>query len=124
MDGVEEPVQSGVVLGGLRVAGGRDDADAAALAHEGEDARDDGVRGGEALAVVVEGDVAIEGDELEGPGADEGEDLSCVEDQAQVVEGGGDEAAGGDVAAGVLVDEGVAEGEGRKERADCGDEEF
>jgi len=50
--------------------------------------------------------------------------LSSVQGQADVVEGGGDEAPVADEAAAVLEDEGVVEVEGREEYADGGDEEF
>ncbi len=49
--------------------------------------------------------------------------MGRVEDQADVVEGGGDEAAVGDEAFGVLVGEGCGEGEAGEEGADGGDEE-
>ena len=63
--GVEETLQALVVLLGVGVAGGGDDADLAALGEEAEDAGDDGAVGGETGAVVVEGDVAVEGDQVE-----------------------------------------------------------
>lgn len=108
----------------LGVARGCHDADFGAVAHERENARDDGVVGGETLPVVVEGDVAVEGDELEGPVAHEGHDLGGVEDEADVVEGGGHEAAHADEAALVLPDEGIVEGERGEEVCDRGDEEL
>ena len=55
---------------------------------------------------------------------DEAHDLRGVEDQADVVEGGGDEAARADPPPAVLVDEGAFEREGREEAADAGYEVF
>lgn len=72
------------------------------------------------MAVVVEGDVSVEGDEFEGS---QRHDLGCVEDETDVVEGGGDEAAGRDGAFGILVYEGLFEEEGSEEGANGGDEE-
>lgn len=92
--------------------------------QEADDARDGGVVGGEAGAVIVEGDVSVEGDEVEAGPADEAEELRGVEDEADVVEGGGDEAAAADHAFCVLVFEGVFDGEPAEEGAGGRDEEF
>lgn len=124
MDGVEEALEALVVLCALGVAGGGDDADAHALVQEADDARDGGVVRGEAGAVVVEGDVSVEGDEVETGPADEAEELGGVEGEADVVEGGGDEATAADHAFCVLVFEGVFEREPAEERARGRDEEF
>jgi hypothetical protein len=114
-----------VVLVGGGVAGGGDDADFDVAAEEVEQARDDRAGGFEALAVVVEGDVAVEGGELEGArGGGDGHDLGRVEDQADVVEGRGDEATRRDVAPRVLVFEGGFEREAGEEGPDGGDEEL
>lgn len=124
MDGVEEALEALVVLCALGVAGGGDDADAHALVQEADDAWDGGVVRGEAGAVVVEGDVSVEGDEVETGPADEAEELGGVEGEADVVEGGGDEATAADHAFCVLVFEGVFEREPAEERARGRDEEF
>lgn len=124
VDGVEQALEAFVVLCALGVACGGDDADAHALVQEADDARDGGVVRGEAGAVVVEGDVSVEGDEVEAGPADEAEELGGVENEADVVEGRGDEAAAADHAFGVLVFEGVFEREPAEEGARGRDEQF
>jgi len=66
LDGVQEAVETVVVFGGVGVAGGGDDADADVVGEEVDKAGNDGVLGREGGAVVVEGDVPIEGEEFEG----------------------------------------------------------
>lgn len=85
---------------------------------------DDGARGLEALAVVVERYVTVKGGELEGAVGRHGHHLGRVEDQADIVEGGGDEAAGRDVALAVLELEGGFEGQAGEEGPNGGHEEF
>ena len=66
VDGVEEAVQALVVLGGVGISGGGDDTDADVAGEEMDQAGYHGVLGGERGAVVVERDVSVEGEELEG----------------------------------------------------------
>lgn len=123
--GVEKPVQTLVVLGSLGVAGGGDDADAAALAQQAQDAREGRVVRGQVGAVVVEGDVTVEGDEVRTiVSAYEAQQLGGVENETDVVEGGGDEATAADDAGAVLPREGVFEVQGGEEGADGGDQQL
>jgi hypothetical protein len=70
LDLVEQALESLVVLGRVRVTGCCHDRDSDVLAEESDDSEDDGVIVGETLAVVVERDVSIEGDELDTSVAD------------------------------------------------------
>lgn len=78
-------------------------------------------RGLQALAVVVERDITIEGGELQGACGD-GHDLGRVEDETDVVERGRDVAARGDEALAVRVVEGCFEGQTGEEGPRAGDE--
>lgn len=123
-DGVEEAVEAGVVAVGGGVAGGGDDADLDVLAHEVEDARDDGARGQEALAVVVERHVAVEGGEAQGAVRGDGHELGRVEDEPDVVEGRRDEPPRRDVPLAVLELEGGLQRQPCEEGADRGHQEL
>jgi len=119
-----------VIFRCVSVAGSGYDADADATGEKVEEAGDDGRRGciwgvrdGEAGAIVVEGDVAIKGKKLEGRGGGgERDELGGVEDETNVVEGGGDETPRGYVAEFVLIVECGDEGEGSEEGGDRRDE--
>ena len=76
--GVQQALQARVVFLRLGVSGRGDDADFAALAQEAQETRDGGVVGCEAGAVIVEGDVSVEGDEIDVGAADEAEQLCGV----------------------------------------------
>lgn len=112
------------------IAGGGDDADFDVAGEEVQEVIHDGRegavgRGDEAAAVFVEGDVAVESEELEAGsrmGTHQVDDLRGVEDEADIVEGRGDEAARGNGADGVLDFEGFDEVEGGKESGDRWDE--
>ncbi|GAB1210150.1 hypothetical protein APSETT445_008940 [Aspergillus pseudonomiae] len=114
VDGVEQTLQTFVIFGCFGVASGRDDADFAALLEETDEAGYNGVVVGEASAVIVKGDISVEGHQIEAGGAKEAQELRRVEDEADVIEGRGNKATPADEALTVLVLEGVFEGEGEE----------
>jgi hypothetical protein len=72
---------------GFRVTRSGNDANLRPATHQFEDAWDDGVIRRETLAIIVQGNITIKGDQFERPIADYAHYLSCVEDESDVVEG-------------------------------------
>lgn len=111
---VKQTMKPGVIGGCFGVACRGHDSDSYALGHERENPRNHGIGRTEILTIFVEGHVSVESDEGEiwggGVGGErvfgQGHALGCVKDDANVVEGRGNESAGGDAAEVILVGEG------------------
>lgn len=117
-------MQTGIVLLGHGIARSRDDADLDVLTHEIDHARDHRASRLQALAIIIQRDVSVESSELEGALGSYGHELGRIEDEAHIVEGGGDEAARRNISLAVLELEGGLERQPGKEVAYGRDEEL
>ena len=89
-----------------------------------QDPRYDRIFRPQRLPIIIERDIPIERDQLQRPVLGQANNLGGVENQANVVEGRGNETARADPPALVLVYKCFLESEGREESADAGDEVF